>query len=399
MNRTLQHNAQAAGYGVSGLLNIHWRTRSVEPQAAASVGWAWNPALTSDAFWADWAATSFGPSAGPAAAAIFSTSLDSYAMPRPVSWVGGPGAWVPDLSACPLVGPDNSTYAFVDALAALRPLVVADLTSGKADASHLERFDYWLTSLRYTRGIARTTCAWGQYQSVFKQISSMPAGPARQAAARSTGYTAFQYLVGNATVAQWDLLSSVTTPGELGTVVNTQSHSLLPNAVGPAVQASLSSLAGEPLPSYLIPTSSWDPSRVPLLRVPVVRGVLQKGEELRLTALLVAHPSFTPAQSVTLYVAPLYVTPPQWTSYAMTQAVPAGGVPRQLFSATIAGGQLDPEGVQWYIEAVLPGNATAFNGPSALLPSPGASFDQQPGAIVLRFPPTAPQRPQSVVIV
>lgn len=32
VNRTLEHNAQALTYGVNGLLNIHWRTRSIAPQ-------------------------------------------------------------------------------------------------------------------------------------------------------------------------------------------------------------------------------------------------------------------------------------------------------------------------------------------------------------------------------
>lgn len=394
VNRSLVHNAQALGYGVSSLLNIHWRTRSIAPQAAASHAWAWNTNLTSLVFWADWTLASFGPSAAPGALSIF-TSLDSYDMPRPVSWVTGPGTWAPSAQACTTAA--NGTYAFADAVYALRPLILADIASGRADASHLERLDYWLTSFRYMRNIARTSCAWVLYAEVVKQITAMPAGPARQAAARAAGYSAFGDLVGNATAAQWDLLSSATTLGELGTIANSQGQSLLPSAVGPDAQAALAILAGEPLPPSLLPAATWDAGRVPLLRVPVVRGVLAAGEDLRLTAIVVAHPTYTPL-TVTLWASQLGSPSPHWAFYNMTQATPAGGVQRMLYSATVPAAQLDAEaGVQWYIEAVLPGNTTSFDGPSALVPSPGATFGAE--TILLRFPPTAPARPQTVVVV
>lgn len=395
VNRTLEHNAQAKAYGASGLLNIHWRTRSIAPQGSASLSWAWNTSLTSAAFWAEWAGIYFGTSAGAAAAPIFA-SLDSNGAPRPVNWVGGPGAWTADAKACQLLA--DGTYAFPDTFAALRPLVLRDIAAGVADAGSLERFDYWLTTLRYTRGIARTTCAWSEYDAVYKSIAAMPSGPARQAAAQDAGYAAFAALVGNATQAQWDLLSSASSPGELGTIVNTQTHSLLPNAIGAAAQAALSALAGQPLPASLLPPTTWDAGRVPLLRVPVARSFLQADEDLRVSAMLVAHPSFTPAHNVTLYVSPLTtVIAPQWQAFPMAQSSD-GVVPRQVFTVVVPSASLPwfDKALQWYVEAVLPGNTTAFSGPGALLPSPGALFG--PGAITLRFPPTAPKAAQTVLL-
>jgi hypothetical protein len=397
VERTLAHNADAHKYGASGLLNEHWRTRSVAPQAAASHAWAWDTSLTSAGFWADWAGAAFGPSAGLPAAAVFER-LDSAGMPRPVNWGGGPGTWTPQDSNCAALAKGN--YSFVDKLAALRPLVLADMASGDADASHLERFDYWLTSLRYTRGVARTTCAWADYKTAIEKIQAMPAGPARVAAATTTGYAAFGALSANATAVQWDLLSSLSSMAELGTVVNTQTQSLLPHAVGPAQQATLAALAGVPsLPAAILPATTWDVGRVPLLRVPVVRSSLATGDDLRLTALVVAHPTYAPT-AVTLYIAPLGAPAPvSWTPVPMP-AVPGDGVPRNVYTATVPAGAIPPAGLQWYISATLPGNSTPFDGPDALLPSPGAALPTSPGgAIVLTFPPAAPAKPQTVIVV
>jgi hypothetical protein len=88
VNRTIQRNQQADAYGVSGLLNIHWRTRTIAPQVAASLAYAWNRSLDAGDFWRGWALSEFGPSAAGAAAAIF-IALDSGGLPRPVTWITG----------------------------------------------------------------------------------------------------------------------------------------------------------------------------------------------------------------------------------------------------------------------------------------------------------------------
>jgi hypothetical protein len=137
VNRTLQRNQQAQSYGVSGLLNIHWRTRTISPQVAASHAFAWNASLDAGDFWRGWALTEFGPTAAPAAAEIF-MGLDSGGLPRPVTWITGPGTMQPG-NCAQLAG---GNYSFVDAFAALRGGVVGDVASGAADAPALERFDY-----------------------------------------------------------------------------------------------------------------------------------------------------------------------------------------------------------------------------------------------------------------
>lgn len=82
--------------GVEGMLGIHWRTRAIAPQLSALSQVAWNISLNSIDFWRSYCAVEFGSVAvGDAAAAIFS-SVDSFALPRPVGWISGPGNLIPD---------------------------------------------------------------------------------------------------------------------------------------------------------------------------------------------------------------------------------------------------------------------------------------------------------------
>ncbi len=61
-----------------------------------SVG-MWNGSYTSAEFWYDWVTTEFG--LGPSDAGYVANLLiahESFNLPRPVSWVGGPGGFAPD---------------------------------------------------------------------------------------------------------------------------------------------------------------------------------------------------------------------------------------------------------------------------------------------------------------
>lgn len=90
VNRTIERNRQALAMNVSGVLNIHWRTRSIAPQVAASHAFALNTSLRAEDHWAAWARAQFGAGAAPGAAAVFA-AVDGAAMPTPVTWITGPG--------------------------------------------------------------------------------------------------------------------------------------------------------------------------------------------------------------------------------------------------------------------------------------------------------------------
>ena len=104
----------------------------------------------------------------------------------------------------------------------------------------------------------------------------------------------------------------------------------------------------------------------------------------------------TPAQApinVTLYTAALGSS-----SYTATPLAGAGvisGVARFVFSGAAA----PPGGAdfQWYVEAILPGNSTAYSN-GVGIPAGTSFVEGGSGGVLLRFPASAPAKPQTVVV-
>ena len=116
---------------------------------------SWDPALTSQAFWLDWAKSMFGSAAAPTIAPIFD-EVDSSLMPTVVFWSGGPGKMKPSTNSCNQSSPTGK-YAFVAKLEAAGAAV-----SGEANNAN---FAYWLATFKYMAGIAETSCAWATYEA------------------------------------------------------------------------------------------------------------------------------------------------------------------------------------------------------------------------------------------
>jgi hypothetical protein len=383
VNRSLSHARDAAAYGVGGLLSIHWRTRMTSPQIGSAHAVAWNLSLATADYWQTWALGQFGDAAvAGAAAAIFTASADSYALPRPVSWTGGPGGWTPGCAA-------PGTYAFVDALAALRPALVAALGS-TATLDHLERFDYWLGSFVYMRSIARFTCDWAAYNAVIKAVQAIADPAARRAAAVAQGLPARVSLIANVSAAVADLLATVSSTEGAGTTYNVLSHSSW-GAVGPAPTAALEALTGAPLPPSAQPPAGWPLTRAPVLRVPVLRTMLAAGEPLRVRALVLAPLAAPPANATLFWRAA--GAGGAWAAAPLAQAAPEGGVPRFVFTAALPPQAADFE---WYARVDVPlYNGGAF--PDSLGVPAGTVVG--PASIACFVPPGGADAPQSVVIV
>merc|ERR1719398_226919 len=161
----------AKNYGCDGLLGIHWRTKQTAPQITAMAQKSWNMSMTSAEFWDSWATAQFGTVAGKGAASLFSR-IESYNLPRPVNWLGGPGGWQSDSKQC---GLDNTTYAFVAEF--------ENLLAAATDPGDNDRLLYWVNTFRYMRNIARTECAWSEYDAAFAKAAAAPtaAGKAKLA--------------------------------------------------------------------------------------------------------------------------------------------------------------------------------------------------------------------------
>ena len=265
VGRMRRDAADAHRYGASGLVGIHWRTRILGPNVAALAaagweqGWAGNvPPGTSDMpvedFYADWARTQFGDEIAEAAAQIFAShdggprSAEEKdretRLPRPATWIGGPGGIKPDPRPWEEVGPE---YAFVDEFAALGSKVTG--------AGNRERFDYWSKTFEYLRAVGHLNCLWGA----------------------KAGEEAMNTALGN--VYRY-LFATISSTGELGTVANWEQH-LLPM------------LKLEPEKEY---------TGEPRLIVPTLRSVIEEGEDLRVKAIIMARDD---AASVTLRWSPL----------------------------------------------------------------------------------------------
>ena len=228
-------------------------------------------AATGD-FYADWALAEFGPETADEIAALFvaldggpeafSEGLGNTRLPRPSTWIGGPGGIRPDPRPWDEARAD---YAFVEELARLRPRI--------AGAGSLERFDYWLESFRYLRATGRVACALAAFEEAMKAVEAAPDPARRRRLARERALPLRVELVAAVAQAQGHLLATVGTRGAMGTVANWQQH-LAPTLLeepGRRLEAAL----GQPLPARARPGREYrGPARVflPTLRTSVVRG-------------------------------------------------------------------------------------------------------------------------------
>jgi len=291
--------ADALRYGCDGLMGIHWRTRVLGPNIAslAQAAWDQSPWLgsykpgapsaqgpraggaeggaaaslpTTKDFYEDWALHQFGPGAG-AAAAIFAR-MDGN-LPKPCTWTDGPGGIKPDARPWEQV---RKEYGSVEEFAALRPQVKGP--------GNLERFDYWLSTFRYFRAIGEMNCAWADYNRVFDKLKKEKDAAAQKQAARQQALPARQKLVGLAGVVFENLLATVSTPGELGTVANWNQHNLPGLLAGPGEE--LARMLGEPLPAEAQPGKQYQgPMRI---IVPALRTSLPAKEALTLKVIILS---------------------------------------------------------------------------------------------------------------
>jgi hypothetical protein len=294
VNRTLQHMEDAKKYGCNGLLGIHWRTKQTSPQIAAMAQKSWNFNLTSEEFWKTWSMEEFG---------VFDPSdifmkIESFNLPRPVTWSGGPGGFQPNAQQCSW----GQKYAFVDEL--------NDLRSKIKGLGNLDRFDYWLNSFRYMKAISLTECAWAEYNTAIQTVSKETNVKERQTMAEQIALPLRIQLVENATEMMTYLLQTITSTGELGTVMNVLSHSLVHAIDEPAAQ--LESYLQHPLPAEALPPQQYKgPCR---LVVTTVRTMVKKSEMLQIK---VAVLSQNPVLHVVVSIRPIKGTDSDFKQFSL----------------------------------------------------------------------------------
>ena len=314
--------------------------------------------LSTDDFYLDWAWSQFGPSVAQPLAALFA-KLDGGTnmglrgqggtnLPRPSTWIGGPGGIRPDARPWSEVAQE---YAFVDEMAALRPKVNG--------AGHLERFDYWLNTFRYLRAVGQVNCMWARFNDVMEMIKKEQDQTARQKLAREVALPIREALIQQVGRVHELLLATITTTGGMGTVANWQQH-LLPSLLAEPGQE-LAAILGEALPADAEPAATGAGSA--RLMVPTVRTMLMADEDLTLRVVLVN--AGESAQAV-LRWRPL--------GRGRFSQMPLEHVARGVYTVTLPATQFKTQDFEYYLAAKSAGGDT------------------------LVFPATAPRLNQTVIV-
>jgi hypothetical protein len=235
-------------------------------------------------FYADWALTQFGPEAAEPIAKLF-TSLDggpkapdggqrTSNLPRPSTWVKGPGGINPDERPWEEV---SREYDFVDKMAKLRPQVKGP--------GNLERFDYWLNNFRYLRAVGQVNCTWAKFNAAMKKVKDQKNPDEQKRLARQLALPLRKKLIAEVAEVHRYLLATVSTNGAMGNVNNWQQH-IMPSLLTEPGQE-LAKILGEDLPADAIPSNQYvGPLRIFL---PTVRTSLNIGEDLKLKIIILAQ--------------------------------------------------------------------------------------------------------------
>ncbi len=314
--------------------------------------------LATEDFYADWAWSQFGPSVAPPLAVLFA-KLDGGAnmemrgqgqtnLPRPSTWVGGPGGIQPDGRPWDEV---KNEYAFVEEMAALRSRVKGP--------GHLERFDYWLNTFRYLRAVGQVNCTWARFNEAMEMVKKQEDQDAQKMLAREVALPIRKALIQQVGRVHELLLATVTTTGGMGTVANWQQH-LLPSLLTEPGKE-LAAILGEDLPADAMPPDACEGSA--RIVVPTVRNVLMADEDLTLKVILL-NGAGTEGGS-------LRWRPLGRGNFSQT---PLKHVARNVYTVTVPTAPLRGQDFEYYIEA------------------------KSSGADPLVFPATAPRLNQTVVI-
>ena len=307
--------ADALAYGCTGLIGIHWRTKTLQTNVSSLAQSAWSitrnlsivtspvtspvtrhsSLVTSSVadsnflrktrdlpiadFYDDWAFAQFGSGVADSMAKMM-TSLDGQEvsinagggkktrLPRQGDWTG-PGGVIIDTLSWENRAPD---YAFVDRIESWRSQVKG--------AGNLERFDYWLNFFKYHRAFGKFACALGETERLLKRLEKQGQNDAGSYSDQFVSQRIKLVEVINEALGL--LLAYASTPGDLGTIANWEQHLLTYDVDRQA--ARIEKLISRKLPPEALPSMELLKTRK--LMVPTVRTTLEKGEDFEITMIV-----------------------------------------------------------------------------------------------------------------
>lgn len=230
-------------YGCTGLLGIHWRTRSIGPGISSLAKAAWDcdqytagtgydmslRDLPVEDFYTDWVFSEFGIR-DQGLVKIFTRldgkgveSKEGYKGDAPLvasDWIRGPGALMVNREPGEIqemIG----RYEFLADLEAYQGHI--------SGAGNLERFAYWLNSYRFNEAVLEVTLSQIELNRIVERMKKVPDLKSKQELATREALPKRIELAERWETMNRILLSFVSTNGELGTIANLEMHNIRMN--------------------------------------------------------------------------------------------------------------------------------------------------------------------------
>lgn len=269
-------------------------------------------------FYVDFAKAHFGEDIAAEAGKIL-TELDGQGFqPNAADWHTGPG----DLNTgSGYHAQAQAKGVLVEQFAALRPRVVG--------AGNLQRFDYWMNTLRASIAMYEGAGIRGDLQTAITLAK------AEKDATKRMDLTKTALALRRDLARSWDLImelevAAADTPGELGTIANLEQHSRTHAKWLTGLDGELTKLLAQPLPMECAPAMVHKgPTKLTVL---TIRSSVTKGETLTLPIIALDK---QPMKSVCVRVRPLGG---RWW-----KTIPAEHIGRAVYRAKLPAAQDDFE--------------------------------------------------------
>ena len=211
VNRMFVNSADAARYGCEGMMAIHWRSSAIAPNitALSQAGWEFNGATPQpETFWADWGRDLFGGDAG-------------AELGRLMGKFDGGHIRINELIEGHEKTTDADMAAFFAPLTEMEPLRPQINGSG-----NLERFDYWLNTIRASQLRVRTWILSARLDAKMEEAKAMSQVKAMDAADKARDFAQKDILPLRLEIARGyeDMIAAYVnaakSPGEIGTIAS-----------------------------------------------------------------------------------------------------------------------------------------------------------------------------------
>ncbi len=356
----MRRDAQdALKYGCTGLFGIHWRTQILGPNvsALAKASWDqgnWNSLNLNDTvrdipvkdFYEDWALAQFGEEVSSPIAEIF-TALDGSPLfrpekkkdyeanlYRPVTWIDGPGGIKINKTGWTTI---EKNYAFLDKFESLSRYVKGP--------GNWERYQYWINYFRYARRIAQLGCVLGELDSTIHQ--ALKVNPSEE----KRKFIVEKVLPLRIEASQiWgqletNILASVATSGEMGTITNLEQHNLKQLKLLTRYDSLIVAISGKALPEKCSLSKEYaGPERI---FIAAYRSLYEQNEDINLKIIILSKDK---ASRATLY----------WRKLGAGNynEIKIKNVARAVYEATINYSDFKGVDIEYYISAKMPSGKT-----------------------------------------